>query len=58
MVNVKQEISKELYEKGKKEGPDSLIPEYMFCSYGVYGSYVIEDNGKYYLQYWRGDSCD
>ena len=60
MVSIKEEITKEEYEKALKEGASSLIDDYWFMSYGVYGSqvYQSETDGKYYLYWQRGDSCD
>lgn len=52
------EISKEEYEKALKEGADSIISDGIKMGYGVYGAKVTEVDGKYYLAYDRGDSCD
>lgn len=63
MVSVTREITKEEYDKAKKEGAMSLItsPSLLY-GYGVYGARVIEkeesDETKYYLEYDRGESCD
>lgn len=58
MQRVDKEITKEEYEQALKEGADSLIPNWLFMSYGVYGSEVYEKDGKYYLYYSEGESCD
>ena len=58
MVDVNYEISKEDYEKAKKEGPYSLIGDDIKMGYGAYGAQVHEIDGKYYLTYSRGSSCD
>lgn len=58
MVRVTYEIPKDDYDKAVKEGADSIIGEHIHMSYGVYGSAVYESEGKYYLSYTRGDSCD
>lgn len=58
MVDVSYQISKEDYEKAKKEGVKSLLSEAVICGYGFYGGKVTEVEGKYYLSYTRGDSCD
>lgn len=58
MVEVKSEITKEEYEKAKENGAGTLIDEYWYMSYGVYGASVSEEDGKYYLTWKRGNSCD
>lgn len=57
-VQVCYEISKEDYEKALKEGAYCLISEAIICGYGAYGAKVTEVEGKYYLSYSRGNSCD
>ena len=52
------EISKEDYEKALKEGASSLVSDSIKMGYGLYGSSVSEVDGKYYLTYERGSSCD
>ena len=59
MVRMSYEISKEDYEKAKKDGAISLIKDpALINGYGVYGAEVSEIEGKYYLHFDRGDSCD
>lgn len=58
MTNVNREITKQEYDKAKEDSPYSLIPEAIVMGYGVYGAEVYENDGKYYLSYSRGDSCD
>lgn len=58
MVRVTYEISKDDYDKAIKEGADEIIGEHIHMSYGVYSSVVYESEGKYYLSYDRGDSCE
>lgn len=65
MVQVRKNISKELYEKftnAPKAEQHILVTDYLgaaiVCGYGLYGYSFSEDNGKYYLTYERGDSCD
>lgn len=58
MVDVTYEISQEKYEKAKAEGPESIISDSILMGYGCYGAKVYEANGKYYLTYTRGNSCD
>lgn len=58
MVSVSYEITEEEYNKALEEGPRSLISESIIMGYGVYGASVSEHDGKYYLSYERGSSCD
>jgi len=58
MVEVMYEISKEEYDKGQKEGAKSLVSETIQLGYGCYCAKVFERDGKYYLRYDRGSSCD
>lgn len=58
MKQVTYEITKEEYNKALSEGPTSIISDSIVMGYGVYGAAVTEANGKYYLSYERGDSCD
>lgn len=57
-IEVCYEISKEEYEKALKEGAYCLINEAIIRGYGAYGARVNQIEGKYYLSYMRGDSCD
>ena len=58
MVDIKRQITEAEYNKAKKETPYSLISDNIKMGYGVYGASVYEEDGKYYLEYSRGDSCD
>lgn len=58
MVDVTYEIKKEEYDKALEHGADSIIGDAIHMGYGVYGSNVKEVDGKYYLSYSRGNSCD
>lgn len=58
MVSVKREITEEEYKKALEEGPRSIVSESVVMGYGCYGATVSEHDGKYYLSYERGDSCD
>lgn len=58
MVKVCFEISKDDFEKAKEHGAYSLIGESIIMGYGAYCAEVKEIDGKYYLSYERGDSCD
>lgn len=59
MVEVTKEITKEQFDKAKEEGAMSLITNpNLLMGYGVYGAFVFERDGKHFLRYERGDSCD
>lgn len=57
MNDVKRELTKEEYEKGKIN-PYYLISDNIKMGYGAYGAEVHEEDGKYYLTFSMGDSCD
>ena len=58
MIDVMYEISKEDYDKAKKEDAYALISESVQMGYGAYAANVFEKDGKFYLYYRRGDLCD
>ena len=58
MVSVTYEITEEEYKKAQEEGPRSIVSESVIMGYGCYGAAVSEHDGKFYLSYERGDSCD
>ncbi len=67
MYNGKREISKEMYDraqvnKGYLTGADckEIFSIQELCGYGIYGAQVTKDetDGKYYVVYSRGSSCD
>lgn len=65
MQVVKNEISKEEYNKYKEIDISernavvrATLPEYIIFGYGYYGSFLTEENGKYYLCLNIGSSCD
>lgn len=58
MVTVSYEISKEEYDKAKEKGIPSILGEHILCGYGYYGGEVKEVDGKYWITYKRGDTCD
>lgn len=57
MIHVCYEISKEEYEKAK-ENPYKIVGEAIVMGYGCCNAEVNEIDGKYYLSYDRGESCD
>lgn len=65
MIEVKREISKELYDKftSVSRGEQRvLVEDYLgaaiVCGYGLYGFNLCKEEDKYYLIYTRGDTCD
>lgn len=57
-VHIKFEITKEQYERAKSGNYDGMISDSEFMGYGVYCIRATEEDGKYYLSYDRGSSCD
>ena len=58
MVDVCFEIPKEEYEKALTDGAKSIINPGIVMGYGVTHAKVTKVEGKYYLSYSRGESCD
>lgn len=58
MQSCTVKITKEEYEKAKKEGASVLIDDSIKMGYGLYGCSVEERDGEYYLHWRMGDSCD
>lgn len=59
MVPIKREITKEQAEKVIHEKDWSDIFDVAeVCGYGVYGERVREEDGKYFVEFYRGESCD
>ena len=58
MKHITREITEEEYKQAQEKGSDSLVPEYVVCGYGLYGSNVYEQDGKYFLKWVQGASCD
>ena len=57
-IEITNEIPKEEYDKAMTDGARSLISDAIHMGYGVYSAKVYEVDGKYYLTYTRGSSCD
>lgn len=57
MKRVCYEISKEEYERAD-DNPYKIISEDIIMGYGCYGAKLTEVDGKYYLSYDIGSSCD
>jgi hypothetical protein len=60
MTDVKKEITKEEYEKAmeSEDGAYCLISDSVKMGYGAYSARVFEKDGKYYLSFRMGSSCD
>lgn len=63
MNRCKREISKEIYdrsERGYLKGPDyqKVFSQSELMGYGVYNDKVYEEDGKYYISFELGSSCD
>lgn len=59
MVHIKREITKEQAENVIHHNNwEGIFDISEVCGYGVYGERVREEDGKYYVEYSRGDSCD
>lgn len=65
MPYIKREISKEIYDRTKannncmsKEDTREVFSISELCGYGVYGERLVEDDGKYYIEFYRGSTCD
>ena len=65
LIRRKREITQEMYERNKdrgtlsREDEEQVFTQAEMCGYGVYGTQVVAgDDGKYYVFYEIGDSCD
>lgn len=65
MVDVTREISKEFYDqcvskskKDSREAVEKYLGMAITAGYGLYGYNFYEKDGKYYLKFTRGSSCD
>lgn len=57
------EIAKEIYDRSvngfiAKEDKEKVFGMNIIHGYGLYGEKVFEKDGKYYVTFVRGDSCD
>lgn len=62
---MKREITKEIYERAKEnrnyiasEDMEKIFNISELCGYGVYGDQVYEENGKYFVKFRLGSTCD
>ena len=68
MIETTREITKEQYEEIMEASDNrgfvhpNLEEKYfsiaVLCGYGLYGTKAYKQDGKYYLWYKTGDSCD
>lgn len=63
MREITREITKEKYDYYKSQPSVSVaikseMSDDIICGYGYYGGSVYESNGKYYMRYSIGSSCD
>ena len=65
MTREEMEIGKEFYDRAMengghitKEDEYKLFSPSIIYGYGLYGTSVFERDGKYYVSYSCGDSCD
>lgn len=59
MTEVKREITKEEYDRAQEKNAYELISDTILMGYGAYGARVyVGEDGKYYLRYDMGGSCD
>lgn len=60
MVHEKREITKDQYDRYFKGELDKseLHSEAEIYGYGVYWGNPYEKDGKYYMPYYMGDSCE
>lgn len=59
MVHIEREITKEQAENVIHHNNwEGIFDISEVCGYGVYGEHVREENGKYVVEYYRGESCD
>ena len=65
MNQYTKEITKEIYDRAKanndyitKDDMDKVFSISQLCGYGVYTPTVFEKDGKYYVSFYLGSSCD
>ena len=62
----KREITEEMYNRAINEHGGYLASEdeskvfsvCEICGYGVYGMRVFKEDGKFYVHFWMGSTCD
>ena len=65
MVRLIREISKDIYDRAiqnknyiVKEDKEKVWDISELCGYGVYNHQVFERDGKHFVSFLRGESCD
>ena len=65
MTKYKREISKEIYERAMeykghitKEDEEKVFSAAEIWGYGIYGTKVCEEDGKYYVYFNMSDNCE
>ena len=65
MTTYKREISKEIYDRAMerkghitKEDEEKVFTTSEIWGYGVYRTRVCEEDGKYYVYFEMGNSCE
>ena len=65
MIMLTKKITKEIYDKAIKnrnyitnDDRNKVWDISDLCGYGIYGDQVYEENGEYFVKYWRGSTCD
>ncbi len=65
MKMCRREITREQFERGvhngrylTKEDRDNVFTSSELYGYGVYGGTVSEENGRFYVLYELGSTCD
>ena len=65
MSQYTKEINKDIYDRAKANGDyiksedmDKVFSISQLCGYGVYTPKVFEKDGKYYVSFYLGSSCD
>ncbi len=56
---IEREITEEQYINAtQNHSAKGIFTEQEVCGYGVYCDRYIEKDGKYYVRYYLGSSCD
>ena len=62
---MKREITKEQYDKIMKDNNrfsndilEEIFSQAELYGYGIYSPNAVEIDGKYYVSYWMGSTCD
>lgn len=65
IVQIQHEIDRQKYLEYLAMGKafsewygENMVSAAVRYGYGYYGATLLEDNGKYYVRYERGDNCD